>query len=239
MPVATKRPSTVRAGRSFQVMSGVIASTQVANTASAEAKSAPKTSSSTPESSAVRTAGSQLCTPALGRRVRASQGSPRSAARGTAMAEPTVPRTEVALVEPTATRPRAASRHSTVIHAASRSTRVSSSSATRAASTWSGQDQRRPAPRARTVSTVPQMTAATRTVPSPRRWSGSTSAARRPATQAAATRPGWRPWASGQNDARVARAGDDGGGCDGAGGVRVLMTGSFVVPATGQAGSGC
>ena len=67
-------------------MSGVMASTHEANNASAEANRAPKTSSSTTETTAVRAAGSHACTLVRGFSVRPSHGSPRRRASGTAAA---------------------------------------------------------------------------------------------------------------------------------------------------------
>src|SRR5680860_901129 len=88
VPAALKVARTARPGRSFHVMSGVRAFTHEANNASAEANRAPKTSSRTAETAAVRAPGSHACTPLLGFNVRPSQGSPRTAASGTAAAVP-------------------------------------------------------------------------------------------------------------------------------------------------------
>ena len=162
VPAAMKVARTARAGRSFQVMSGVRASTHEANNASAEANRAPKTTSRTAETTAVRAAGSHACTLLDGFNVRRSQGSPRTAASGTAAAVPSRARTEVALVEFTAANASAASRHSTVIHSASRTNSVASSSATRPASSVSRRVQRRPARVVPAAKTVPTTAAKTR-----------------------------------------------------------------------------
>lgn len=75
-------PTKTRATRVSSVRSGTSTSTQCPKTASAEAKSAPKTTTASTLSSTVRTIAHQRCAWPRRLRERPSQGNPRSAARG-------------------------------------------------------------------------------------------------------------------------------------------------------------